>query len=52
MIYIPIVNVGGNVDTISREFFTSEEGVKRFIKNQDNDYNDYVSCYKVHVKPL
>ena len=52
MIYIPIININGQVDTISREFFTSEERVKRFIKDPNNAFNDFISCYKRTVKPL
>ena len=52
MIYIPIVNINGNVDTISREFFTTERGVKEFIKDSSNAFNDFISCYKRTVKPL
>lgn len=52
MIYIPIINIGGQVDTISREFFTTEKGVKEFIANSDNAFNDFISCYKRTVKPL
>ncbi len=51
MIYIPIAVNNGEVDAISREFFTSEEGVKNYIK-EENIYNDFISCYKTTIKTL
>ena len=51
MIYIPIAVNNGEVDAISREFFTSEEGVKNYIE-EENIYNDYISCYKTNIKSL
>lgn len=51
MIYIPIINRNGKAEKLSREFFTSEEGVKRFIKEKTNKYNDFVSCYRTKVRP-